>query len=157
VSVRLRVAPLALALTVGLVACTGGGGSDASVTPSTPSESPLPTVDVGPVAFVPGKFAYAYLGVEAMLSWSGGTGTLEVHNGSGAELGRPGLYAVTAERPRVQGTVTDSTTIPGGATAAFAVSFPSDLSPDAVGMIALLFGEENWGAFSPVPKRTSTP
>jgi hypothetical protein len=156
VTVPGRFLAFALALALGLVGCTGGGSDDTSTTPSTPSESPLPTVDVGPVAFVPGKYAYSYLGVEATLAWSGGNGTLEVHNGSGSELGLPGLYAVTAERPRVSGTVTDAAAIPVGASATFAVTFPSDLSPDVVGMIALLFGDEDWGAFSPVPKRSSS-
>jgi hypothetical protein len=156
VTVPGRIAALALALALGLVGCTGGP-ADTSTTPSTPPESPLPTVDVGPVAFVPGKFAYSYLGVEATLAWSGGNGTLDVHNGSGSELGPPGLYAVTADQPQVPGTVTDPAAIPVGASATFPVSFPSDLSPDAVGMIALLFGDDNWGAFSPVPKRSPSP
>jgi hypothetical protein len=144
-------------LACAIAGCTGSESPPASTAPSTPSESPLPTVDVGPVAFVPGKFAYSYLDVEATLAWSGGNGTLAVHNGSESELGPPGLYAVTAERPRVPGTVLDAASIPGGASATFDVTFPEDLSPDAVGMIALLFGNENWGAFSPVPKRSPSP
>ncbi len=156
--VRARLlAVFALALAMGLAGCTGHGSSDTSTAPTTPSEAPLPTVDVGQVAFVPGKFAYSYLGVDATLDWSGGKGTLDVHNGSPSELGEPGLYAVTAERPRVSGTVTDAAPIPAGASAKLAITFPSDLSPDAVGMIALLFGDENWGAFAPVPKASSAP
>jgi hypothetical protein len=156
VHVRLRrLTAFPLVLTMGLAACTGGGSSETSIAPSTPSQSPLPTVDVGQVVFVPGKFAYSYLDVDVTLDWSGGNGTLKVHNGSGSELEEPGLYAVTAERPRVSGTVAGGAPIPAGASATFAVTFPTDLSPDAVGMIALLFGDENWGAFSPVPKDAS--
>jgi hypothetical protein len=159
--VRLRICRLAaipLALAVGTLAgCTGSGSTGpSSVSSTVPSESPLPTVDIGNVAFAPGKFAYSYLGVGATLAWSGGDGTLRVHNGSGSELGAPGLDAVTADRPRVPGTVTDAAPIPVGASATFSVTFPAGLSPDDVGMIALLFGDENWGAFAPVPKGTAS-
>ncbi len=106
---------------------------------------------------MPGRFAYSYLGVGATLSWSGGEGTLKVHNGSDTQLGAPGLYAVTTDRPQVPGTVTDAAAIPAGGSGTFAVAFPSDLAPDDVGLIALLFGDENWGAFSPVPKGSPSP
>jgi hypothetical protein len=151
------LATILLALTVGVAGCTGTGSTGPSSGPSTPSESPLPTVDVGNVAFAPGRFAYSYLGVGATLSWSGGAGTLKVHNGSGSELGAPGLDAVTADRPRVKATVTDAAPIAVGTSATFTVAFPPGLSPDDVGMIALLFGDQNWGAFSPVPKQSPGP
>jgi hypothetical protein len=137
--------PALLAVSMVGVACTG----DEVTTSSDPttSDTPLPTVDV-PVAFVPGEWEYDNNGVAVTYSWD--TGALTVDNRSGAELGAPGLYVVTQTQQRVDAEVAQTAPIPDGASADLMASFPPDISLEDVGLVALLFGDQNWGAMSPV-------
>jgi hypothetical protein len=122
-----------------------------SPTASEPTGSPLPTVDPGAVKFEDGVFRYSFNGVSAELRWRGGDGELRVQNGSDRELGEPGLYAVTQDQREVRGEVAGTEPIPAGDEASFAISFPPNVSYDETGFVVLLFGDENWGAFAPVP------
>jgi hypothetical protein len=155
VSLR-RVIALLLVVSASLAAgCTGDGepspspGNDGAE-PTSPS--PLPTEDPGEVPFEPGLFRYAFSGVEAELRWQGGEGELTVDNGSDRELGEPGLYAVTSDQREVPGDVAKSAAIPAGESATFSISFPDAVAFDETGFVVLLFGDENWGAFAPVPE-----
>lgn len=150
---------LVAALAVTAAACTGGEeqptptASAATSDPAEPSESPLPTVDPGAVRFEPGLFRYRFNFVTAELRWQGGEGELTIDNGSDRELGDPGLYAVTSDQREVPGQVAGTAPVPAGGSASFAISFPDDVEYDETGFVVLLFGDENWGAFAPVPVR----
>jgi hypothetical protein len=111
------------------------------------SPTALPTVDQ-PVDFVPGEWTYENNGVTVAFSWD--SGELTVENGSGQELGEPGLYAVTQTQQRVDADVADATAIDDGGSVTLTVAFPGDLQLEDVGMVAIVFGEQNWGALSPV-------
>jgi hypothetical protein len=150
-----RVFTLALVAFAVAVGCTGEAsptrspGGRATTEPS----AALPTEDPGAVKFQDGVFRYAFNGVSAELRWQGGDGELRVDNGSDRELGEPGLYAVTQDQREVPGDVMDTAPIPAGDTAEFAISFPPDVAYEETGFVVLLFGDENWGAFAPVPVR----
>ena len=155
----MRVAKLALTfLTLALVpaaaGCTGSTSSSTTSTSGT-SETPssLPTSDLGPVQFVEGEYSYENEGVTVDLTWKGdGPGTLKVDNGSGTDLQAPRLYAVTAADQEIPATVTDAATIPDGESVTLQVSFPASLKLADAGLIVLEFGDQNWGALSPVIK-----
>jgi hypothetical protein len=146
----------AAALSVLAAACTGGGSTTTSTSGTSEPTAP-PTVDQGDVAFAPGQFAYQLHGVKAQLTWNGGTGELTVTNGSGGPLDAPALYAVTHEGRRVDATVQGAAPIPDGDGVTLKVTFPDTLKPADMGIIALLFGTENWGAFAPVPAASASP
>ena len=151
-SVRRCAIALVLVLAATAAACTGddpppGDGEG----PSSSTTSALPTVDAGDVEFERGAFIYEFDSVTAALSWEGGEGTLSIDNGSDRELGEPGLYAVTNDQAQVTGKVVDTATIPPGESTEFTISFPDALTYERMGIIVLLFGDENWGAFAPVP------
>ncbi len=140
------LAALLLVLALVGAACTG---DDPSPSPSDPTDtgSPLPTEDV-PVDFVPGEWTYENNGVTVAFSWE--SGTLSVENGSGAELGPPGLYVVSQTQDRSDAEVAETAPIPDGEAAELVATFPEDLSLKDVGLVVLLFGDQNWGALSPV-------
>jgi hypothetical protein len=142
----LTLVPLALLLFA--VACTGGGRSDRTDTPSAVTSSPTP---VGPVRFLPGGYRYAFGGVTATLTFTGSDATMDVKNASGAELAPPGVYVIDGGGARHDGTITDAASIPDGASATFALTFPPDVTPKTIGLVILEFGDSNWGAFAPAP------
>jgi hypothetical protein len=145
---RLLVA-LMLALALAGVACTGDGTTSTSTTTSQePTASELPTSNVA-VTFVEGEYVYENNGVSVTFSWKSGTGTLKVDNGSGFELGPPSLYAITPTQERVDATVADASPIADGATLETQVTFPASLKAADAGLIAIVFGDQNWGALSP--------
>ena len=146
---RLFLAAL-LTASIGLAACTGDGSSETTTPPAPPSDSALPTTDIGPVPFKDGEFAYSSEGIEAHLTWEGGDGTLSVTNDTAAEVGAPGLYAVTQSDAQVDATINDAAAIGPGDEATFDVSFPASLKPDDAGFIVLLLGHANYGALAPV-------
>jgi hypothetical protein len=128
-------------------ACTSGGDGDTTPTPETPTSLP-PT---GPVRFQLGEYRYEFGGVVASLSFDGSSATLEVKNASGSALDPPSLYVIDATGVRHDGTVDAGVEIPDGDSATFEVSFPEEVKPKAIGLVILLFGDSNYGAFAPVP------
>ena len=139
---------VSLALALSAVACTRGGATSPTLTPSVTGSSPTPT---GPVRFIPGEYRYAFNGVTASLSFSGSDATLEVKNGSGSDLEPPGVYVIDGGGGRHDGTVTDAAAIPDNGSATFTVTFPSSVTPKTIGLVILKFGDSNWGAFAPAP------
>ncbi len=140
----LPAALIALALAGG--ACTGEP-SPSSSTSAAPSESPIPE---GPVRFVPGEYRVEISNVTVALTWNGGTGEMTVENGSTQELGEPSVTALTNEPVQVESTVEGAPSIAVGETQSYEVKFPDSLAPSDAGLLLLHFGEDSWGAFSPV-------
>jgi len=75
--------------------------------------------------------------------------SFSVKNGSGAVVGAPALYVVTQEQKHVDGSIDGAQPIADGASADYAVMFPSDLQRDDVGLVVLELGDENYGALAP--------
>jgi hypothetical protein len=150
-----RTRSLAVSLLVvclAAAACTGGGddgGGDGASGASGPSAPP--TVDQGPVQFVPGAFRYDFGGVKAELTLDdAGAGTLDVKNATGAELAVPALYLITAEDARVDATIADAQAIPDGEQGSFRVSFTDPVDVATLGLVILEFGDQNYGGMAPV-------
>jgi hypothetical protein len=77
----------------------------------------------------------------------GSDGTMDVKNDSDNDLDAPGLYVLdAADGHEVDGTVLDAAPVAAGDTASFDVRL-DDLSVDDIGLLVLLFGADNYGAF----------
>ena len=142
------VAVLCLAIALG--ACTGddagGNGSTASTGPSTTSQVPTPAQTF---TGAPGTAAYEYAneGLLVTLDLNGSNGTLAVENDSDHDLDPPGLYvedAVDGHEIDVQ--VVDSAPVAAGEQASFDVKLDG-ITVDDIGLLVLLFGADNYGAF----------
>jgi hypothetical protein len=146
-SLRRFVAPVAVlaGLTVLASGCTGDGEPPPSDTqsPATPTETSAP-------AFTPGSFRYQNAGLQVGLDLDGNTGTMEVDNGSGYALGKPDLYVLDGlTGTHIDGKVLDAQPVPDGDRATFQVQFPPEVTPKSLGLVILLFGTDNYGAFAP--------
>jgi len=142
------VAVLCLAIALG--ACTGddagGNASTASTGPSTTSQVPTPAQTF---TGAPGTATYEYAneGLLVTLDLNGSNGTLAVENDSDHDLDPPGLYvedAVDGHEIDVQ--VVDSAPVAAGEQASFDVKLDG-ITVDDIGLLVLLFGADNYGAF----------
>jgi hypothetical protein len=142
------VAVLCLAIALG--ACTGddagGNGSTASTGPSTTSQVPTPAQTF---TGAPGTATYEYAneGLLVTLDLNGSNGTLAVENDSDHDLDPPDLYvedAVDGHEIDVQ--VVDSAPVAAGEQASFDVKLDG-ITVDDIGLLVLLFGADNYGAF----------
>jgi len=137
-------------LALSAAACTGGDSSSTPTAPAT-TDASAPVTTSEKVTFVPGEFEYHFNNITATFSMDGSGGTLSVKNGSGAELGDPGMYVLGADDKRYEGTVTSPAPIPDGGQAEFQVTFPDKVTKETVGLLVLLFSGENYGAMAPAP------
>lgn len=130
-------------------ACSGSGGNaDGTPKPTSTSTSEAPTpVDTGTEpAPASGEYRYQNAGLIATLDLN--AGTLEIENDTGRELPRPDLYVLTADAGlEIDGRVPDGAPIPDGETASFHAVFPPTLDPTNIGIVVLLMGNDNYGAF----------
>jgi hypothetical protein len=139
-----RVVPGALVVAIALTACTG----------SKPSKQHEPTT--GPTATIsaaPGSTVYRYVneGLTATMVLQGRTGSLEIDNRTGTEVGKPGFYVLNAvDGHRVDGSVSDAVPLPNGKDESFHVSLGSVEIKD-IGLLVLLLGRDNYGAFVQQP------
>lgn len=146
---------LLLALSVLAAACSGSGAAEPGGGGATAAPSPTeePTVDLGDGGQVPADatvYEYSNGEVAARLTLQGARGRLRIVNRSGREIGEPGLYALDSTTGRrVGGTVEDAAPIPDGATVTLRVSFPDGFGQDRIGLVALLVGSADYGAFIP--------
>lgn len=150
-SIRTRsVASLLVLIALSAAACTGGDEpSPSSSAPATGASDPVTTSEN--VTFVPGEFEYRFNNITATFSMNGAGGTLTVKNGSGADLGEPGMYVLGIDDKRYEGVVSSPATVPDGGDAEFQVTFPDKVTKESLGLLVLLFGGDNYGAMAPVP------
>jgi len=141
-----RLAALLVALAVLAAACTGSDGGDEGKGNGTGSVSETPTAVVtGPPGTV--VYQYANAGLTATLVIKGQSGTLEVDNGTGRELPKPGFYILDArDGRRVEGKVAEAAPIPDGDKMRFKVSF-AGIEDKSIGLVVLLMGPDNYGGF----------
>lgn len=147
-SLRRFVAPAILLVVLG-AACTGDGSDVTPTDSGSQSASGQPT-DVAPPSFTPGQFKYQNAGLQVDLHLESNTGTMDVDNGSGYALGKPDLYVLDGLTGKhIDGKVLDAQPVADGAQASFQVQFPSEVTPKSLGLVILLFGSDNYGAFAP--------
>jgi len=143
------VALLCLACALG--ACTGGdtggdtgstGGTDASTTAEVPTPAQTFTGAPGTATY-----EYANEGLLVTVDVDGSDGTLEVENDSDHDLDPPGLYVEDAvDGHEIDGEVVDSAPVAAGEAATFDVRLDG-ITVDDIGLLVLLFGADNYGAF----------
>ncbi len=144
---------LALLLVVGIAvgACTGDGGGG-TATPTGGTAGTGGTAATGPTPVVSGAatsgtYQYVNAGLHVTMRIEGTAGTMEVENGSGHELGDPGFYILDArDGHEIDGVVSSPAPIADEQTATFDISF-SDVEVRNIGLVILLFGADNYGAF----------
>ena len=136
-----------LLLAIALGACTGDDGD------ATAPSGPSPTSDVPTPAQTftgaPGTAVYEYAneGLVVTLELDGSEGTLEVDNGSANDLDAPGVYVKDAvDGHEIDGEVLASTPVGAGERATFDVAL-DDITVDDIGLLVLLFGADDYGAF----------
>ena len=136
-----------LVLVIALAACTGDdGGATASTGPSPTSDVPTPAQTF---TGAPGTATYEYAneGLLVTLDLHGSNGTLEVQNDSGNDLDPPGLYVEDAvDGHQIDVEVVDSAPVAAGEQATFDVKLDG-ITVDDIGLLVLLFGADNFGAF----------
>ena len=136
-----------LCLAIALGACTGGnGGTTGATGASTTGEVPTPAQTF---TGAPGTATYEYAneGLLVTVGLDGSDGTLEVENDSQHDLDPPGLYVEDAvDGHEVDGEVLDSAPVAAGETATFDVRLDG-ITVDDIGLLVLLFGADNYGAF----------
>jgi hypothetical protein len=139
-----------LCLAIALGACTGGDdggdGSTASTGPSTTSQAPTPAQTF---TGAPGTATYEYAneGLLVTLDLDGSNGTLAVENDSEHDLDPPGLYVEDAvDGHEIDVEVVDSAPVAVGEQASFDVKLDG-ITVDDIGLLVLLFGADNFGAF----------
>lgn len=140
-----RGAALAALLAFGAAACDGVGADPDGG--STPTESPT---DDGPttVGTTKGEYEYRNAGLTAEMKLKGDQGTLEIANETGFDLPKPGFYILDArDGSVVEGKVVASEPVPDGATKSFDVSFSPPIELKNIGLVILLMGDDNYGAF----------
>jgi hypothetical protein len=138
--------PAFLALAVLLAACDGRG--EPSTSPSKTTSAIVPT-PAETFTGAPGTATYEYAneGLVVTVQLDGSDGTLDVKNNSSNDLDAPGLYVLDAVDGReVDGTVLDASPVAAGGNASFGVRL-DDLTVDDIGLLVLLFGADNYGAF----------
>ncbi|MGZ8583712.1 MAG: hypothetical protein ACXWXN_09060 [Actinomycetota bacterium] len=153
---RISVPILTLAfsvLAVAASACTGSGDG-ASAVSSTPSPSGEGVVseDTGNTEFVPGRFIFQFNSITAQAAFEGNVATMNIRNATGSLLGAPSLYVVGADDRRYDGVVDGAAPIADGEQVTLEFVFPEAVTPQAIGLAILSFGDDNVGAMAPVPR-----
>jgi hypothetical protein len=97
------------------------------------------------------EYSCSNAGLNARVKFeAGGKATLTIENDTGRILPKPALYVEHAATGReIAGRVVSSTAIPDGKTSTFDVTFPPEVRPDTIGLLILLIGPDNYGAFVP--------
>ena len=126
--------------------CTGSG-TDGN--PPSTDRPPATTESIPPP--IQDEYSYSNAGLNARVKFEGsGRATLEIENDTGRTLPKPGLYVEHAATGReINGRVVSSAAIPDGETSTFDVTFPPEVRPDTIGLLILLIGPDNYGAFVP--------
>jgi len=135
-----RASFLAGLLTVALAACTGG---DAPPPEESPTTSPPPVTSADSYVFTDAA------GIEARIAIESDGAVLTVTNDTGVVLPRAGVYVLDArDGARVDWTVLDARAVPEGESE-WQVERPSVPEAKHIGLVVMLFGGEDYGAFVP--------
>lgn len=140
------VAVLAVVL---LVACTGGvdganGPTDVTTTTFVPTPAETFTG-------APGTAVYTYAnggGLVVTVELEGNAGTMTVDNGTEGELGPPGVYVLDAiDGHRIEGEIAAAVPVAAGERVTFDLTVDEITDAENIGLLVLLLGADNYGAF----------
>ena len=135
-----RASIVAGLLVVSLAACTG---DDASPPDESATTSPPPVTSADSYVFTDAA------GIEARITIEGEGAVLTVTNDTGEALPRAGVYVLDArDGSRVDWTVLDARGVPEGESE-WQVERPPVPEAKHIGLVVMLFGGEDYGAFVP--------
>jgi hypothetical protein len=147
-ALRSFVVPALLASAL-LGACTNNNTPSDSKS-STPASTPASTSTSPSSSGPPGDYTYENAGVIASVKYAHDKSTLTVTNHSWAEIPAPGIYMLDArDGHRIAGTVDNSVPVQTGTSKDFNVTFAQQVDEANVGLMILLIGHANYGAFVP--------
>jgi len=146
---RALFAALALLLALGGVACDGDSRAEPD---GTKTETPTATdaASIGPIGTTQDKYRYQNAGLNVLIDFDadGAGGSMEVTNKSGHDLPRPGFYILDArDGHEIDGKVIDAQPVPDGGTEEFEIRVTPRVQLKDVGLVILLMGADNYGAF----------
>ena len=128
--------------TLALAACTAGADPPADAE-GAPQTSPPPVTSTDSYVFTDAA------GIEARITIEEEGAVLTVENDTGGTLPRPGVYVLDArDGSRVDWTVVDTAAAAEGESE-WQVERPAVPEPKHIGLVVLLFGSEDYGAFVP--------
>jgi hypothetical protein len=142
--------PIAALLTLAVLGVAGCTDEPAGSSPSPGASATAPPTEDVPRQ-VKGQYTYQNAGLYANVRFApDGGATLVIRNDTGRTLPRPGLYVQHAATGReIDGRVLNAAPIPDGEVGTFDVAFPPEVRPDTIGLLILLIGPDNYGAFVP--------
>jgi hypothetical protein len=147
-ALRSFVVPALLASAL-LGACTNNNTPSDSKS-STPASTPASTSTSPSSSGPPGAYTYENAGVIASVKYASDKSTLTVTNHTGAAIPAPGIYMLDArDGHRIAGTVDNSVPVQTGTSKDFNVTFAQQVDEANVGLMILLIGHANYGAFVP--------
>lgn len=118
------------------------------------ASGPTPSISVAPGSLV---YRYANEGLTATMILQGKTGTLQIDNRTGHGVGKPGFYVLDAvDGHQVDGSVAGASALPNGADRTFHVTL-GNVDPKDIGLLVLLMGRDNYGAFVEQQGSTAAP
>jgi hypothetical protein len=126
------------------------GGCTHSTPPKVQHRTTGPTATI---SAAPGSTVYRYTneGLTATVVLRGASGTLEIDNRTGHEVGKPDVYVLNAvDGHRVDGAVSGAVSLPNDSDRSFPVSL-GDVEVKDIGLLVLLLGRDNYGAFVEQP------
>ncbi|MGZ8631130.1 MAG: hypothetical protein ACXWZF_09225 [Actinomycetota bacterium] len=139
----IRAAALAAVAAFALAACTGDDTPPASAD-ETPTTSPPPVTSADSYVFTDAA------GIEARLTLQGDGAILSVVNDTGALLPKPGIFVLDArDGTRSTWTVVGSGPVLEGERVEFTVERTAVPEARHLGLVVMLFGGEDYGAFVP--------
>jgi hypothetical protein len=142
---------VALLVAVSLLgaACDSGGDTDGdNPPPDGQMESPRPDEGPGTVGTTPGKYEYRNAGLIAKMNLETDPATLTIVNDTGRTLPKPDFYILDArDGTQIDGKVDASSSIPDGQEKQFDITIQGQIELQNIGLVLLLMGEDNYGAF----------
>ena len=145
-----RFVALALVSSLTFAACTADEEPPAA-TPASGDGSATSAVPTPAETFsgAPGTATYTYAldGLTVTVELDGSEGTMRVDNDTEHDLDAPDLYVLdAADGHEIDGEVLASAAVPAGDSATFGVALDG-VGVEDIGLLVLLFGADNYGAF----------
>ena len=143
-----RFVALSFVAVVLLGACDDEPRAATAATGGTTSTSAVPT-PAETFTGAPGTATYTYAldGLTVTVELDGSEGTMRVENATEHDLDAPDLYVLDAvDGHEIDGEVLESTPVPAGESATFDVALDG-IDVDDIGLLVLLFGADDYGAF----------
>lgn len=115
----------------------------------TPSDGGTSTSTPPQVVAPKGTYRYAAYGVRAdMVPDDGDTWSLKVTNSTDHDLDAPSVYALdAADGHRINAKISESKPLDKGKSQDLTVTWDEEFIPEDIGLLILMFGDDNWGNF----------